>query len=339
MSVAEFLERSRKVAVHGIRRHAAGRRSERGGELYELMLDYPLRPAKGLRPALCLAACTALGGHAEAAAPSMAALELYHNAFLVHDDIEDGSELRRQRPTLHQLHGVPVALNVGDGMLALALEPLLENTEVVGLARTLRILRTFSRMARETAEGQMLELGWIRDARWDLGPDDYLVMVEKKTAWYSFVAPCRAGAQAAGAAAEAVDGLDAYALALGRAFQIVDDLLNLEGDVASMGKEACGDLWEGKRTLMLLDLVARLEGPERQRAVHALGGERAERSLDEVLWLRGAMEHHGCLARARAVAAAEAGSARAALEALELPDSDGHDFLEALVDYVVERTR
>ncbi len=88
--------------------------------LYDLMLEYPLRNAKALRPALCIAACRGLGGPLEGVLRSAATLELYHNAFLIHDDVEDGSESRRDRPTLHWTHGMPIAVNVGDAMLALA---------------------------------------------------------------------------------------------------------------------------------------------------------------------------------------------------------------------------
>jgi geranylgeranyl diphosphate synthase type II len=88
------------------------------------MLDYPLREAKALRPAMCIATCRALGGSTEGVLQSATVLELYHNAFLIHDDVEDESEKRRDGTTLHRAHGVPVAINVGDGMLALALEPL-----------------------------------------------------------------------------------------------------------------------------------------------------------------------------------------------------------------------
>ena len=85
--------------------------------LFNLMLDYPLRDAKALRPALCIATCRALGGQLEEVLPSAAVLEFFHNAFLIHDDIEDQSELRRGAPTLHYAHGVPIAVNVGDAML------------------------------------------------------------------------------------------------------------------------------------------------------------------------------------------------------------------------------
>src|SRR5690349_11959716 len=89
-----YLEECRDLAIQEIRRLIPAR-EQAGTSLYELILDYPLREAKGLRPALCIASCRALGGKLDAVARSAAVLELYHNAFLIHDDIEDGSLMRR----------------------------------------------------------------------------------------------------------------------------------------------------------------------------------------------------------------------------------------------------
>ena len=92
--------------------------------LYDLIPRYLSRAGKGLRPALCIATCRAFGGDREARCRSAVALELLHNAFLVHDDIEDGSEHRRGQPTMHVDHGVPLAVNAGDAMNALSVRPL-----------------------------------------------------------------------------------------------------------------------------------------------------------------------------------------------------------------------
>jgi geranylgeranyl diphosphate synthase type II len=247
-------------------RHTAG--------LYELILDYPLRPAKALRPALCMGVCLSLGGHLDGALPSAAAFELFHNAFLVHDDVEDASSLRRHGPTLHATYGVPIAVNVGDGMLALAFDPLLDNVRVLGLGPALRILTLFARMARESAEGQMMELDWIRRRRWNLSDRDYLRMVHKKTGWYSFISPVQVGAIAAGADRATVEALGRFALNLGIAFQIQDDLLSLEGSVDAVGKDALGDLWEGKYTLPLLHTLRSVSEPERREALAILARPR-----------------------------------------------------------------
>ncbi len=152
--------------------------SERGKRrsLYQLMLEYPLREAKALRPALCIATCRALGGERTAVLRSASVLELYHNAFLIHDDIEDASLMRRGAPTLHHEHGIPVAINVGDAMFALALQPLLDNTELLGLGKALRILRAVARMVQESVEGQAVELDWIREHTWDIADDEYVAI-------------------------------------------------------------------------------------------------------------------------------------------------------------------
>jgi geranylgeranyl diphosphate synthase type II len=245
-----------------------------GEILYRLMLDYPLRAAKGLRPTLSIAACRALGGHIDDVLPSAAVFELFHNAFLIHDDVEDQSDTRRGAPTLHRAHGVPVAVNVGDAMLCLSLQPLLDNVERVGLGPALRILRLVARMTRESVEGQALELDWVRHRRWDLTDDDYVRMVEQKTGWYSFIAPLRAGAIAAGSDEACGDALAEFGRRLSVAFQITDDVLSLEGDRDVFGKDTDGDLWEGKRTLVLLHMMRSATPRERRTAARILSRPR-----------------------------------------------------------------
>jgi geranylgeranyl diphosphate synthase type II len=223
--------------------------------LYDLMLDYPLREGKALRPALCIAVCRALGGKLDSVLRSAAVLELYHNAFLIHDDIEDESLMRRGSPTLQRQHGVPIAVNVGDAMLALTLKPLLDNIALLGLGPALRILEAVSHMVQESVHGQALELDWVRRSEWDIDEDDYVRMVVLKTGWYSFITPVLIGGIAGKLDAERLGELAEFARLLSVAFQIQDDILNLDGDLAGYGKEIGGDLWEGKRTVVLLHLM------------------------------------------------------------------------------------
>ncbi len=243
---------------------------------YGVMVDYLQRRAKGLRPGLCIAVCRALGGSLEEVLPSAAVVELFHNAFLIHDDIEDGSLERRGAPALHQSHGTPIALNIGDGLLALALRPLLTNTEHLGLARTLQILEIIVQMVTESFEGQAMELRWIADGTWDLSDADYEDMVRKKTCVYSFIAPAQVGAVVARAPEPVRDQLTAYMQSLGLAFQIQDDLLNLERARDKYGKEYQGDLWEGKRTLMLLHALREASTSERTEALQILSSPRPQ---------------------------------------------------------------
>jgi len=359
-----YLADARQLAIDEIRRFVpAG--DPCGPVLYDLMLDYPLRDAKGLRPALCIATSRALGGGLEAVLPSAAILELYHNAFLIHDDIEDGSEQRRDRPTLHRDHGVPIAINVADGMLALALEPLLANTRVVGVGKALRIIQTVAKMSRETAEGQAIELAWIRAGEWNLTDADYARMVLKKTGWYSFLAPVTIGAIAAGADGAKLDALVEMARELAIAFQIRDDVLNL-GAAGPYGKETNGDLWEGKRTLIVLHMLRSLRARDRAAAKELLALPRPSElsaQLDALVAAgdltprgRAKLERSGrtkeeadiarllawiaqteSLAYARGVGELHARRAREALSRAELRPSAHHELLHALVEFTTTR--
>lgn len=242
--------------------------------LYNLMRDYPLRPAKGLRPAICMAVCRALGGYDAQALPTAVALELYHNAFLVHDDVEDRSLMRRQKPTLHRQHGEAVAINVGDGLLVSAQESLWGNLEAVGVGRALEVQRTIIQMSKESVEGQALELARVRQCTWNLTDRDYLRMVHKKTSWYSFLAPALLGAILGGATSQQRRWLRLWATLVGAAFQIQDDVLNLAGEQDRTGKEACGDLWEGKHTLILIHTYRCANDVQKARMREALAKPR-----------------------------------------------------------------
>jgi geranylgeranyl diphosphate synthase type II len=343
-SIDSYLGDCRRLTLDELRRHLP-RDTRHTAGLYDIMLDYPLRPAKALRPALCMGTCRALGGNVDAALPSAAAFELFHNALLVHDDVEDGSQRRRHGPTLHETYGVPIAVNVGDGMLAIALEPLLDNTRVLGLGPALRILDVIKRMARESVEGQMLELGWIRGRRWDIDDREYLRMVHKKTGWYSFIAPIEVGAIAAGAPAATRAALGRFALCLGVAFQIQDDLLSLESGEAEIGKDTLGDLWEGKYTLPLLHTLRSLTEHEQRDALAILARPRGPRTPERerdihrlhqlVVGRDGVSVGH-----ARAVATRFARRAREILDGTlrDIADSVHRQFLRGLVDFVLHRS-
>lgn len=347
--IADYLAEVRGLVLAEIDRIIpSGTRHE--ADLYDLMRDYPLREAKGLRPALCYAVCRALGGPAEAVLPTAAVFELYHNAFLIHDDVEDGSLLRRDQPTLHVAHGVPIAINVGDAMLALCLGPLLENTRLLGVGKALRILEVIARMARESAEGQAMELGWIRRRTWSLDDRDYYRMVHKKTTWYSFLAPMLVGVIVAGAAPRMERQLRLLASLMGVAFQIQDDILNLIADAQPYGKELAGDLWEGKHTLIVIALIRRASSRDRATVEAILEKRRPEsehdtgpdtKTEDEIALLQTLITDHGCIdyASQRAAARAERAARLFASVRPSLAPSVHADFLAGLMHYLVARNR
>jgi len=336
--VPQVLDEYGGVTRAVLHRYLAPRSPDR--HLYDLVADYPRRGGRMLRSSLCIATARVFGAPVEDAVHSAAALELLHNAFLVHDDVEDESEERRGGPTLHALHGVPVAVNVGDALALLGLRALMDNRASLGPRLTMRVLEEAERMARESVEGQAIELGWRRDNAVELGESDYLGMVLKKTCWYTTIYPSRIGALIGTRGEERLDRFVRFGFFLGAAFQIQDDLLNLVGDVRRYGKELGGDVWEGKRTIMLIHLLREAAPDDRARLRAFLARPRARRGKAEVAWLRRRMEAYGCLDHARGIAHALAGAARHECEALYagLPDSRDRQFIAALPEWVLSRS-
>ena len=307
--------------------------------LWDLVGEYPRRDGKALRPALCLATAVAFGGELEEALPSAVALELLHNAFLVHDDIQDASRLRRGLPTLHAQYGVPLALNAGDGLAILAGEALRDNRRLLGSRLAARIGDEFDLMARRTLEGQARELGWRREVVLELAPDDYLDLIMHKTCWYTTIHPLRVGALIGTLGRADPDALVRFGFYLGAAFQIRDDLLNLVGDEAKYGKESCGDLYEGKRTLMVIHLLRETRGDDRRAVGRFLAMDRQQRTPGDVAAILELMHRHGSIDFAREFGLGIAGAAGSAFEAAfaDVPDSPERRFVHELITWMLER--
>jgi len=240
---------------------------------------------------------------------------------------------------MHKSEGVPIAINAGDMLSLLSMRPLLDNRRILGSEMSLRILEETERMARESAEGQAFELGWRRDNVTDVGEADYLRMVLKKTCWLATIHPSRVGTLIGARGRVDPDHCIRFGFFLGAAFQIQDDLLNLEGDATAYGKELGGDVREGKRTLMLIHLWSSATGGERARLHRMLGQPREERSDEDIGWVRERMDAYGCLNYARQVAHGLAGAAQYEFGQLygHLPESRDKRFLEALPVWVIER--
>ena len=305
--------------------------------LDDLMADYPGRGGKMLRPCICIANSRVFGGRLEDAIQSAAAIELLHNGLLIHDDIQDESELRRGRPTLHALHGIPLAINAGDAMLLTALRPLLDNLRHLGADLSSEILEMTQTMARETAEGQALELGWRDGNRVDLTEADYLTMVLKKTAWMGMIWPAQVGLLIGSRGRADPASVVRFGFFLGAAFQIEDDLRNLTADDA-YGKERNGDLFEAKRTLMLLHARRTCAPAERRRLDAFLNLRRQNRTPEKVSWLAGLLKQQGSIDYATAVAHGMAGAATHEFDRAygHLPPSRDKEFLAGLIPWVFE---
>ena len=307
--------------------------------LYNLIPTYPSRSGKGLRPGLCIATCHAFGGSSHSVLRSAAAIELFHNAFLIHDDIEDESEYRRGLPTMHKEQGIAVAINVGDAMNVLSIRTLMDNLDRLGPKLTWLVFAEIEHMVRESIEGQAMELGWIKDNNCELTEADYLRMILKKTCWYTCIHPCRIGALIGSGGSADLDSFNSFAYFMGAAFQIQDDVLNLEGEHDRYGKEIGGDILEGKRTLMLIHLLNSCTRNEHQRIRLFLSKTRDQRSRDEAEWIYSSMKKYGSIKSSITTARHLAGAAIREFHLAygKLPDSEDKQLIENIILYMIER--
>src|ERR1700730_3214747 len=264
--------------------------------LYAPMREYPSRPGKALRPALCLSAGRAFGADPNELLGLAVAIEMLHNAFLVHDDIADGSEMRRGRPTLAATHGVSAALNAGDALAVVAGQVLRRATRRLDRDLADLVWAEFDTMAMRTLEGQATELGWQIDKVEDLRPEDYLHLIMHKKCWYTTIHPLRVGAIVGSGGTADLGPLVRFGFHFGAAFQIRDDLLNLVGDERMYGKEILGDLYEGKRTLPLVHLLANATGADRVLVRDYLRRNRSDRSPELVRGVPGLVDSYGRIA-------------------------------------------
>jgi geranylgeranyl diphosphate synthase type I len=256
------------------------------------LLPRPAPAGKKLRPALVLLVSQAVNAEISAAArDSAAAVELIHNFSLVHDDIQDRSELRRHRPTVWSLWGMPQGINVGDALFALAQLVLASD----GTALAAQLTAELNRTALGLSEGQFLDID-LQDGKTPPTLDAYENMISRKTG-VLFASACRMGAMAAGAPAAQCDAYAAYGMQLGIAFQEQDDLLGVWGLAAETGKPDAADIVERKRGLPAAMALGRPDAPAWLKAAYdendgEMSGDVVERIIThfDALDLRGAIE-------------------------------------------------
>lgn len=218
---------------------------------------------KKLRPALLLLVAQAVGGEITPAARNSAiAVELVHNFSLVHDDIQDHSELRHHRPTLWTVWGMPQGINAGDALFALAQLVLVQHGGELAAA----LARELSSTSLMLAEGQFLDID-LQDGRSTPTLEAYETMIARKTG-VLFECACRMGAMAAGASDAQREAYGAYGMELGIAFQEQDDLLGVWGEAAVTGKPDAADIVERKRGLPAAMALSDPHAPDWLRAAY-----------------------------------------------------------------------
>ena len=297
--------------------------------LYGPLRAFSENGGKRHRPLICLLAAAAVGGNPQEARSGAAAFDHFQTAAHIHDDIADNGQLRRGKPCLHLTEGTGPAINCGDYALTLVTSAVADDP-VLDDGRKLRILRELAAMMQRTVEGQALDLGWVRDGRFDLTVDDYLAMATLKTAHYSGAVPLAVGAIAGGGTKEQIDALRSFGLDTGLAFQIQDDLLNLVGDASD--KDHLTDITEGKRTLVA---VHALSDPDSHDEVVAIlsAGTRDRAALQRAVEI---FRAGGSIDFARDHALELTARAKSTLAAAEL-EPEAKALLLAMADFFVER--
>lgn len=301
--------------------------------LYDPLYHYSENAGKRHRPLICFAACLAVGGDPNRAATAAAAIEHFHSAALIHDDIADEAELRRGEPCLHLTEGLGLAINMGDLALSLVNGTVMNDANLDD-ATKVRVVTELINMTRRTIEGQALDIGWARDGRYDITPEDYLVMATHKTAHYSGAVPLAIGAIVGGGTDAQVEALRNYGLDTGLAFQIQDDLLNLVGSEESTKKDFRNDLTEGKRTLVVVHALQ--NSSERDRLIEILSSKEKDPAvLAEAVEI---MEASGSVDYARAYAENLTSIAKNRLIDMVEP-SPSRDLLVSMADWFVSRLK
>lgn len=276
---------------------------------------------KRLRPALVLLMCGALGYRGEQRLNLAAVVEFIHTATLLHDDVVDESTLRRGRSTANEMFGNPASVLVGDFLYSRAFQMMVE----VG---DMRIMQTLAEATNVIAEGEVLQLMNMHDAA--LSEEGYLRVIRSKTAKL-FEASARLAALLAHSSPVVEQHCADYGRALGTAFQVIDDVLDYDGDVAEMGKNLGDDLREGKVTLPLI--IAMQRGTDAERATIRQAIETG--GTEQMAQIVAIVQQTGALQATRDAATAEAQRALDAL--LTLAQNPYSDALEQLASQLLAR--
>ncbi len=276
---------------------------------------------KRLRPVLLLLTCGVLGYTGAQRHNLAAVVEFIHTATLLHDDVVDESTLRRGRPTANESFGNPASVLVGDFLYSRAFQMMVD-------ADSMRVMQVLADATNVIAEGEVLQLMNMHDA--SLDEEGYLRVIRSKTAKL-FEASARLGAILGGHTAVVEEACATYGQALGTAFQVIDDVLDYDGNTAEMGKNLGDDLREGKATLPLI-LAMQKGTPEQSQTIREAIENGSVEQLSQIVAI---VRSTGALQGTREAAAAEA--QRAIDAALRLPDNTYRQAMVALASQLLQR--
>ncbi len=284
---------------------------------------------KRIRPALCLMTCEALGGNPAKALHFALAVEILHNMFLVHDDLEDGDLMRRDAATVWVKYGMPNAVNVGDFLLARSYSIIMESR--LPAAVVLRLLEVFSDTTEETIRGQALDIASRAAKNFDVPA--YLDMAEKKTGRY-LVLGMAGGAIIAAAPPKLIEAIWSLGRTLGPAFQIRDDVIDLTVGKGRGGEIGC-DIKEGKASILYARAMEVCSKAERARLVAVMARPREKTTAADVTWVIDLYRRAGCVQFAQDFATRLVQDGLRVIDSMPGGRTEG---LRALAQFLVQRS-
>ncbi len=305
---------------------------------WEQIADYPNRGGKYVRSILICLTCEALGGSLDQALPTAAAMELSQNWILIHDDIEDSSSMRRGKKAHHLIYGTNQSINAGDALHMIMWKALNENLGLMDLAKANAIFDEFYMMLMRTCVGQTAEMDWRES--YTLTENEVNYILDGKTGYYTIAGPIRLGAMLAGKKldtdTELFSTIDEFGLNLGRAFQIIDDVLDLVSDFSGL-KEKGNDIQEGKRSLLFIRLQNTLSGEELASFKAIMDKAIGDKSKDEINYVISLMEKYNIIENAKQEAMDFASKSKVVLEKLPFTADTKRIFTE-FIEFLVNRS-
>jgi geranylgeranyl diphosphate synthase, type II len=299
-------------------------------ELYEPNNYFLALGGKRLRPIMVLLGNELYGGKAAEALPAAMAIEYFHNFSLIHDDVMDDAPLRRGKPTVHEKYGLNTAILSGDALLVYAYKYI---AEVPG-RHLPEVLNIFNQTAIEVCEGQQRDMNF--ESRSDVSEEEYLFMIRQKTS-VVLAAALQIGAIIGGASRKDADALYDYAIDLGVAFQIQDDILDCYGNAELVGKQPGGDIIQNKNTLLLIRARADAQKVNDHRLAALLAQVSPVNKIDKVEGVLALYNEWGIRESVTAKRNSLIDSALHHLDSTSLPQ-EKKDILAQLVDHLVIRT-
>ncbi len=318
--------------------------SDSSREIMQYIKEFNLRGGKRIRSVLIIMAYKSLGGKNEDAIIDIAvSAELMQSFLLIHDDIIDDDDLRRGGPTMHKIYaekykGRDNPKKVGESMAIIAGDLLASlGNEIISKSafdeeKKLKLLQKFNKVVKLTGYGEIIDI--LSDLKTNVTEQDISKMHKLKTAVYTIEGPLHMGAIAAGASDGQLKILSEYAIPLGMAFQLKDDILGLFGSEEKLGKPADSDIKEGKKTILILKAIENAYKEQKEFIVNALGNKNITEK--KLIKLREIIKETGSLSYSENLAEKLVKKAKDAIKNSDF-EKQGKEFFLEIADYIIKR--